>query len=165
MPLIRTFAVLTILGWLLAACATGPKLDTAGVDKRITPGLPTRDILALQGSRVQWGGTIVESTNLADATQIEVLGYPLDASGRPEPESPALRRFLVMKKGYLETADYAPGRLVTVVGPIMAAREGRIGKSEYLYPVVEAQQLFLWPKASLFSEPQFHFGIGIGIGI
>jgi outer membrane lipoprotein len=164
--LVSLLAVL--LAFVLSGCATGSKFNTAGVDKSVTPGSPTGDILAVKGRRVQWGGTIIGTTNLKDATQIEVLGYPLEDNGRPEIDSAALRRFLVLYNGYLESVDYAPGRLLTAVGSIVEAREGKVGGTNYLYPVVAAEQLYLWPRERYYDyyrEPTFHFGIGVGIGL
>jgi outer membrane lipoprotein len=125
------------------------------------------EILAVKDRRVQWGGTIVGTTNLRDATQIEVLGYPLEESGRPDTARGALRRFLVLYNGYLESVDYAPGRLLTAVGSITKAREGKVGGSDYLYPVVAAEQIYLWPSERYYDyrQPVFHFGIGVGIGL
>lgn len=156
-----------LLSILLAGCATAPHLDTAGVNQTITPDAAAADIHAAQGRKVQWGGTIITSSNLRQTTQIEVLGYPLQDNGRPDTTAVAQRRFLVLYNGYLETVDYAAGRLLTVVGQVAERRPGKIGDADYLYPVVTAQQLYLWPKQTeyYYNEPAFHFGIGIGIGL
>jgi outer membrane lipoprotein len=161
----RTASVVLLCSGLLCACATGPSLDLSRVDTAVTPASPLSTILAERGRIVQWGGVIVGSTNLPDTTQIEVLGYPLDARGRPNTAARALRRFLVLREGYIETVDYAPGRAVTVVGSILEARQSEIGGADYLYPVIAAQQLHLWPQAEPYREPAFHFGIGVGIGL
>ena len=153
---------------LLSSCTTAPKLDTAGVDQTITPAFPIKEMLAVQGRRVQWGGSIIASTNLRDMTQIEVLGYPLEQSGKPDTNQADLGRFLVLYDGSLETFDYAPGRLLTVVGPIVEVREGTVGRSDYRYPVIAAEQLYLWPREEerpYYREPRFHIGIGVGIGL
>lgn len=159
--------VLPLFIVLLFGCTTAPKLDTAGVDQTVTPGSPIKEILAAQGRRVQWGGSIISSINLRDTTQIEVLGYPLEQSGRPATNQAELGRFLVLYDGYLETVDYAPGRLLTVVGTLVEIREGTVGKADYRYPLIAAEQLHLWPQeeAHDYRGPQFHFGIGVGIGL
>jgi outer membrane lipoprotein len=161
----RTAAVVLLCSGLLCACATGPRFDLSRVDTAVTPASPLSTILAERGRVVQWGGVIVDSTNLPDATQLEVLGYPLSERGRPITTARALRRFLVRQEGYLETVDYAPGRALTVVGPIVEARASEIGGADYLYPVIAAQQLYLWREAEPYREPVFHFGIGVGIGL
>jgi outer membrane lipoprotein len=150
-----------LLGLLLTACATSPKWDVGAVDKSITPAKAVTGIQATRGRIVQWGGVIISAKNLKDATQLEVLAYPLDESGRPKQGTEPLGRFLAVKTGYLETADWAPGRLATFIGPVQETRAGTIGETNYTYPVLAIQQSYLWPKATNSTEPRFHFGIGI----
>jgi outer membrane lipoprotein len=53
---------------------------------------------------------------------------------------------------------------VTVVGTVSETRDGKIGEARYVYPVLTATRVHLWPKESAqSSEPRVHFGIGIGI--
>lgn len=151
---------------LAAGCASVPHtLDTSGVNPLLTPGKVLSDPVAARGNKVLWGGVIVASRNLKDVTQLEVLAHPLDEhSGRPDTAAPARERFLALQAGYLETADYAQGRLLTVVGTVRETREGMVGEAKYVYPVITASQVYLWPKDSgIRTEPQIHFGIGIGI--
>ncbi len=42
---------------------------------------------------------------------------------------------------YLETADYAAGRKITVVGLLTETHTGTIGEGQYVYPVVEASRI------------------------
>jgi outer membrane lipoprotein len=115
---------------------------------------------------VEWGGVIVGTHNLADQTQIQVLGYPLDGGGRPDLTATPHGRFLVLRSGFLEPRVYAPGRHLTVYGPIEAMVPGRIGQAAYLYPKVRAEQLQLWPRSGQGITPSnVQFGIGIGIGL
>ncbi len=146
----------------LAACAT--PFDVGTADRKTTPQQATADIGAVRGRTVAWGGIIVNARNLQNATQIEVLGYPLDPDNRPDTKAAPLGRFLALHPGYLETADYSPGRQLTVVGDITETREGTVGEARYVYPVVATTRLHLWPKETRQpSDPQIHFGIGIGI--
>lgn len=146
----------------LAGCAT--PFDVGTADRQTTPQQAAADISALRGRTVAWGGIIVNARNLRDATQIEVLGYPLDPDHRPDTTAAPLGRFLALYPGYLETADYNAGRQLTVVGTLTETREGTVGEARYLYPVVATTRLHLWPKDRRQpSDPQIHFGIGIGI--
>ncbi|OGI43664.1 MAG: hypothetical protein A2150_02245 [Candidatus Muproteobacteria bacterium RBG_16_64_11] len=154
--------LLLMLAAVLAACAGAPAFDTAGVDHTLTPGMAAADAGA-RGRQVQWGGVIVAASNLKDSTQLEVLAYPLTDGGAPDPQREALGRFLVLRPGYLETADFAPGRAVTAVGAILETRRLRIGDGEHTVPVLSAGQLRLWPRG-YDSAPQLHFGFGISIG-
>ncbi|MBI5446848.1 MAG: Slp family lipoprotein [Deltaproteobacteria bacterium] len=148
---------------ILASCAGRVPLDTAGVDESLTVNQAAADPEGVKGRKVEWGGVVISSTNLKDATQIEVLSYPLDSGGKPDVSAAPLGRFLALRAGYLETAVFAPGRVVTLVGPVAGARLGKIGETEYSYPTVSAEQIHLWPVQQPYTEPRVHLGFGFGI--
>lgn len=148
---------------LASACATAPTFET-GDAAPITPDEAVADIARARGAQVAWGGRIINTRNLKDTTEIEVLGYPLDESGRPDPGAAAQHRFVLVRPGYLESADYQPGRLVSAVGTITGTQEGMVGQASYVYPTLAADRLYLWP----LYEPQprgsnVHFGVGVGV--
>ena len=155
-----------LLPWvalLASACATTPTFET-GDTAPITPNEAVADMDTARGSRVAWGGRIIDTRNLKDVTEIEVLGYPLDDSGRPDPGAAAQHRFLLVHPGYLESADYRPGRLVSAAGTITGTQEGMVGEAQYLYPTLAAERLYLWPT----TEPRrpgsnVRFGVGVGV--
>lgn len=149
---------------LLVGCAAGPRFDTKGVDQAVTPRQAAAEMPRVQGSRVLWGGVVVNSTNLAESTRIEVLAYPLDSSQEPNLDANPLGRFLVLKQGYLETADYSQGRRVTVIGTLSRVRQGKVGQANYQYPVVSADRIYLWPRAGRAPRTQFHIGVGVIFG-
>lgn len=153
---------------LLAAtgCASTPKLDTAGVDRNVTPTLATQNIDAAKGKRAMWGGMILSGKNMPDSTQLEVLAYPLGDDSRPNRDAQPMGRFIAKSDGYIETAQYAPGRLLTVVGTVEGLRHGKIGESEYTYPVIDIQQKHLWPQTTSSYRPDnnnVHFNFGLGV--
>ena len=95
---------------------------------------------------------------------MEVLSYPLDENGRPQRESKAGGRFIALHPGYLELANYAEGRLVTMTGTVSGAHAGSVGEAHYVYPVLVINTLFLWPTPEEeAAKPQFHFGVGVGV--
>ncbi|MBA2410382.1 MAG: Slp family lipoprotein [Gammaproteobacteria bacterium] len=149
---------------LLAACASGPDISTDGVNETVTPRQASVEI-DVRGDQVLWGGTIVNSTNLENSTRLEVLGYPLDGSQRPETSAEPTGRFMAMEKGYLETVDYGQGRLVTIKGALNETREGAIGDADYTYPVLQADQIYLWPAESDAARRDSGINFGFGIGI
>jgi len=147
----------------LHACATSPNFDTTGIDTSMTPKRAADDGQTMQGEPVLWGGVVIHSTNLKDSTQLEILAYPLDSNQRPNRDQEPLGRFLAVHEGYLETTDYAQGRLITVRGTFGDKRIGKVGEAEYTYPVVNINQLHLWSKQSASTEPQVQFGFGLMI--
>lgn len=155
-----SFLIMSIL--LVGGCTT--PYDIGYADPRVTPVEAAKNVAGMLNHTVAWGGLIAASKNLKDKTELEVVGYPLDSEHRPDYDAKPTGRFLVIQSGYIETADYAPGRLITVVGTVMETRTGTVGETKYVYPVVTASRLSLWPKLSSgHGEPSFHFGIGIGI--
>lgn len=159
-------AALLSMALLLAACASAPPIDAGGADRTLAPREAATTATDVVGSRVVWGGTIVTSNNLADATRIEVLAYPLNDSLRPRTDQSPAGRFLVQAPGYLETQDYAPGRLLTVTGNIARLADGRIGDAPYRFPILAPDQMHLWPRngGGGPSGPQFHIGVGVLFG-
>lgn len=153
-------ALLATLALALGACAAAP-LELRGIDRVFTADRAAADPAGAVGQRVAWGGLIVSISTLENETQLEVLAYPLDGSGRPLPEGPPSVRFLAVKGGFLETAVYAPGRFVTVAGLVAAPRPGRIGERDVTYPVVFVEQLHLWPRGGEGGGSSVHFGIGV----
>jgi outer membrane lipoprotein len=156
------YPLLLLLG-LLTACAGGPRFNLDGVDNTLTPSGAVQDMAQARDHVVYWGGSIIATTNLKDSTRIEVLAYPMDSHGLPDLSEPAQGRFILMQSGYLEAADYAPGRLVSVVGKLTQTHSTRIGEAQTVFAVVQVQQLHLWPPDARRSRTQFHFGVGVGI--
>jgi len=157
----RRFFLSLVLLSMLMGCSTTPEFKAAKVDKTLTP----RSVIAEPDLSLHkialWGGTILDTRNLEDSTQIEVLGYPLDSSHRPLLEKKPLGRFIILQDGYLEPASYSQGTQLTVLGSIGVSQKGKIGEKLYIYPVVKAQQLHLWSATDGRSNTRFHFGIGI----
>lgn len=158
-------ALAALLALLLAACASGPVFDTAGVDRALTPRAVTAEPEAAMGHTVLWGGVILNTTNLKDSTLIEVLAYPLDSDEWPLREQDPLGRFFLLKDGYLEPASYAEGRLVSVTGTVTGTRIGQVGEAGYTYPVISARQLYLWARDSARDRTRVIFGVGVGVGL
>jgi outer membrane lipoprotein len=151
---------------ILGGCASGPAFDTTRVDKSITPRSAVAELAANTGKTVLWGGVILSTANLENTTRIEVLAYPLDSSQMPLRDRDPLGRFMLERRGFLEPASYTEGRMVTVTGTLVRTQQGKVGGSDYTYPVVEADKLYLWSKDSEYNNrSNVHFGIGVGIGL
>lgn len=157
-------AILLAACLALAACATSP-LDTSRVSSRATPTQALEDMPALQGARVQWGGEIVSISNHEQSTIIEVLSYPLARDGLPNSYQKPTGRFVLRRGAFLEPQDYAPGRMLTVVGTIRGVTRRSVGDAELVVPLVSAEQLQLWDdQYGSRSRPRFGFGVGISVG-
>lgn len=153
--------VITVLISLLASCASTPDFDTSQVDQSLTPQSVVSEAELNHGKTALWGGTILDTRNLKDSTQIEVLAYPLDSSYRPLLESKPLGRFIIVHRGFLEPNIYTQGRLVSVLGKISGIQSGTVGETTYSYAVINSEQLHLWSLDSGRSRTSFHFGVGV----
>jgi len=159
---LSTYTLFLLLS-VLQGCSTTPEFKTAAVDKSLTPQSVIADPGNSMGKIALWGGTILDTRNLKENTQIEVLAYPLDSSNRPLLEDKPLGRFIILHAGYLEPINYSQGKLVTVLGNISESQKGNIGEKQYTYPVIAAQQLHLWSPNDTRSNTRFNFGIGISL--
>lgn len=149
---------------LLSACAGSPNYDIYGADRALTPqAIAARPQMAT-GKQVLWGGVIIKTVNLKDRTQIEVLAYPLGFDERPKIDAVPLGRFILEKDGFLEPANYASQRQITVVGAVAGTLSGQVGESDYNYPLINARQLTLWPEYRRDTGSNIYFGIGAGSG-
>jgi outer membrane lipoprotein len=157
-----TFSLLLFLV-LLTGCASTPEFDTTQVDQSLTPQSVIAEAEFRRGKIVLWGGTILDTRNLKELTQIEILAYPLNSNYRPQQENKPLGRFIINHQGYLEPTTYAQGRQLTMLGKVSGSQSGKVGESIYTYPVITAEQLHLWLPASERSRTSVHFGVGIGL--
>lgn len=157
---LRFFITLLIFS-IIMSCSTSPEFTSTQVDKTLTPQRVIAEPDISLNKVVLWGGTILDTRNFENSTQIEILGYPLDSSHRPLLDNKPLGRFIVLHNGYLEPATYSQGELLSVLGSIGKNQQGKIGKKLYTYPVVRAEKLHLWSKTDGRSNTRFHIGIGI----
>lgn len=158
-----TLVVLPLL--LLGACASGPTFDTRQVDRTLTPAVVTAEPQQAKGKQVLWGGIIRKTTNLAHSTRIEMQAYPLGYKEKPQRDAAPTGHFLLEKSGFLEPLVFADGRLLTVTGTVLRTETGWVGKSEETYPVIDAQELYLWPVDSFHESTGLRFGGEIGAGV
>jgi outer membrane lipoprotein len=151
-----------IMAAALQACSSQPVIPAA--NRTITP----RQAVSMQPSEhdyiLQWGGVIIETKNLREATEIQILAYPLDENGRPDTNANSIGRFIAQKPGYLEGVEYRVGREVTASGRFSMIRQGRIADSDYPFPILLSNDVTLWPQRRTKSKPRIHFGFGASSG-
>jgi outer membrane lipoprotein len=167
----RSAAVLLIASlFLTAGCATTTDSACRAPigDRSVTPAVAAADPSHV-GERVAWGGTLVEARNLADSTELEMIGYPLDACGRPRTSDGAVGRFIIVRAGYLEIAQLQAGQPITATGTILATREGQVGDAFYRFPLLADPNPRVWPDepvaaGSVRTRPWISIGVGGGNG-
>jgi len=158
-----TAVVLT--GTLLVGCA-GVDCDPPPVNPDLTPAQVTATG-GHTGERQRWGGTLASARNLADRTELEVVGYPLDRCGAPRTGAQPIGRFVLVKPGYLETADHPTGSRLSAIGLISGTRDGQVGGATYRFPLLETNEIRWWAQGdpgSAYRRPWVTIGIGGGSG-
>ncbi len=121
----------------------------------------------VKGQVLTWGGSIVSIKNLKDRTLLEVMAYPLASDGKPRTDLQSQGRFLADYPGFLEPTEYQPGRLVTVTGPMLGYKDGKVGDADYRYPALQANEMKLWDRQAAgrgWSRPAINVGVGVGSG-
>lgn len=159
-------ATVLLLAGLLAGCASGPRYDLDQARTDLTPEAVGKAGQAFVGEPVVWGGRIIETRPGEDVTEVELLGYPLGRHQVPSHQRASQGRFLIRTTGFLEPGDWQTGRLVTVRGNLERSEEGEVGEAIYRYPVVRADDLYLWPEETAARQrPRGSPRVNIGIGV
>lgn len=155
-----------LLALALAACAPAPIYKSSAAQITATPTQVAQTPERFAGGEVIWGGRIVQVSNFADHSEIEMLGYPLDGSQRPVASDAGAGRFVAVMHGYVEPLDYPAGALMTISGKLNGSRAGKVGEADYVFPLVNVAQSHVWTSAELSQgRNNVHFGLGVGIGI
>ncbi|HMM67556.1 MAG TPA: Slp family lipoprotein [Dokdonella sp.] len=161
-PLSRLLLAM-LLPAALASCATPVFRDTAN-SIAATPADVQQQPESFHGAEVVWGGRIVAVENRADTTEVEIVAYPLDRDQQPSPEEPTQGRFILVLPGFVEPFDYPAGRHLTVQGILSGTRVGRVQEHEYVYPLVRAKAVHVWPWGFIFDKkPRVTIGVGARI--
>ena len=155
-----SFALISLA---LSGCAS-PPFNLEGANLKSVPQQTLDDSSSLN-SRVVWGGLIVGTRNDKDSSTIEVLSYPLDSSSEPQRSANAQGRFLIKQEGYVEPATFVSGRWISAIGVVAGKVEGKVGEADYTYPVMKAENTYLWPEYSAEPRTQTRFSIGVGVGV
>ncbi len=145
---------------LMSSCGSVISKETLqGIDRKIQFSDLFKDPDLFQGTLILLGGEIIQTHNAAEETWIEILQRPLGTNDRPRRDAPSGGRFMVRHEGFLDSAVYHPGRIITIAGFVDGKRMQLLGEIEYTYPVVADKEHSLWPRD---REPRSHFGFGVG---
>jgi len=153
----KGFSLLALVGLLvfLGGCSVVPRELRKEIDRSISFKELKANPDAYVGRTVVLGGEIIETKNLKDRTELEILQKPLGRRDVPIETNGSEGRFLVDQSGYLDPAIYRRGRYLTAVGEVMGSRSLQIGEAEYQYPVISAKFLHLWPYPRRYYGPYY----------
>ena len=156
-------AFVLVLAAMAGGCAT-PVFNNLPHTVGVAPHDVQAGVADYSGREILWGGRIVRVQNLEYTTEVEVVSYPLDRERQPRTDLPTQGRFLLALPGFAEPYDYQAGRHLTVHGVLAGMRSGRVQDHEYLYPLVNARAVHVWPWGFMFDKkPQISIGVGAHI--
>lgn len=104
------------------------------------------------------GGIIANTTVTDRGTFIEALFVPVDKKGYFRHVAGNGRFIAVWPRssGILDPLMYRAGRRFTVAGTFAGIKHGKIGSANYVFPVIDAQQIFLW-KIERYAPAYFYY--------
>ena len=156
----RALSICLVL--IIIGCATGISRQ---VRSQVTYNGPFAELQKAPdehlGEIVILGGKIIETKGSETSSEITVLQLPLDRKDRPQEGDRSEGRYLVRSEQFLDPAIYQEGSLLTVVGRLSTSEVRSIGGFQYVYPLVEAIEIKLWPRTRQ-ATPSIHFGVGVG---
>jgi outer membrane lipoprotein len=154
--------LLIMVSFILVGCASGISKQSLS---RVTVYEP---FLNLQqqpgdfiGETVVFGGKIIVTQPMENATELTILQLALDDQDRPRDNNHSDGRFLVVSDQFLDPAIYKKGDLITVVGKLVSSEKRLIGEREYRYPKIKAGEIKRW-EPGRDTYPRIRFGFGIG---
>ncbi|NDK99140.1 Slp family lipoprotein [Photorhabdus bodei] len=115
-----------------------------------TSPTPVQDLLSVKstpelfiGQEGRFGGKVLGVVNENHRTRLEISSLPLASDASPELDEPSLGRIYVYVNDFLDPDDFK-GNYVTVVGPIVGLKKGKIGCADYAYVVINAMGYQRW---------------------
>lgn len=144
--------------WMSAGCA---HVISSPVREQATMNLGVEEVRRnpdfYKGKVVIWSGKILSGENRADGTWFEVLELPADRQGKPSDSTRSGGRFLAKEPRFVDTALFAPNRLVTIAGTLTGSEQRTVGAVPYVYPVVTVMEMHLWPEEPVVIRDPYYY--------
>ena len=142
---------------LLAACTPVLNQELMKQGSREVPIPQLRETPdSFKGRLFILGGVIVNTRFLETGSQIEALYVPVDSYGYLSDGGRASGRFLALyprTRGLLDPVVYKKGREITIAAVFLETRKGKIDDMEYMYPVFEIKEVYLWDEYRNYYYP------------
>ncbi|TSJ52032.1 Slp family lipoprotein [Atlantibacter subterranea] len=112
--------------------------------------IPQQDLAAVMdaprlyvGQEARFGGKVVSIQNQQGKTRLEIATVPLDSGARPVLGEPSRGRIFADVNGFLDPVDFR-GQLVTVLGTITGAVDGKVGATPYKFMTMDVTGYKRW---------------------
>lgn len=149
-----------LLPLLLAGCVVQPPIPGAPTLSP-APYLAAEQLDRYMDHEVLWGGSVVELRQFERYAELEIVAYPLDPQQRPLLDAPEQGRFIALRAGRLDPAEFHGGRFVTLRGPITGDRRITLRGSEETIAEVDARELVVWPWDYRFRRSRVSVSVGV----
>jgi len=117
---------------------------------------------ACKGKLVVVGGRIITTTTRNEETWIEILQQPLDRKYMPENSDVSYGRFLMILKGGVDAAVYAPGRRIAIAGEITGETVMPIKEKPYTYPIITPREhVLIVPGYYYHASSRLYYNAGM----
>lgn len=100
---------------------------------------------ATRGATVIWGGIIVNTINDTNGGAIYIMNAPLDPNEKPVRDFATSEQFIAASSQYLDPESFSGCRLITVAGKVTGVWTVKSGNRRYTYPVVDIEDIRVWP--------------------
>lgn len=163
---------LSLSAFLISACSNVPK----NIQSAPPGNIQLQDVVLNKTSTseyaVRWGGEIIEVENSNEYSIIQVVEFPLNHYGKPNPTRASSGRFLAKTPNFVDPAVYKPGDLITIAGEYNAEESARtVGEKRVLMPIINITESYKWqphqpPRQVIYYDPffhpynRFHYGYG-----
>lgn len=101
------------------------------------------------------GGTIAETRNTKEGSELEIVQHILDKRGIPENAFYSDGRFLATTPDFLDPVIYKPGRMVTLAAEVKGTKVQPLDGADYIYPLLLIKEIHVWQ--SLAEEKGFPY--------
>lgn len=164
--------LLSLSALFISACSNVPKTIQSAPPGNTQLQDVVLNTTAKSDEIVRWGGEIIEVENNNDYSIIQVVEFPLNHYGKPNPIRSSAGRFLAKTENFVDPAVYKKGDLITIAGEYQAETNSRIvDEKEVSMPVIQIIESYKWqpyqpPRQSLYYDPffhpysRFHYGYG-----
>lgn len=115
-----------------------------------------------KGDTVVWGGSIIRTIPVKEGAVIYVLERQLGFKDKPKGSETSRGRFIARARRHLDPLVYSPGQKITVAGKVIGEKvvtNKKIGAT-YTYPVIQVEQLHLWPLPEAAAVSPYWGGWG-----
>ncbi len=158
----KNIFILMVVILVLSSCA--PVLNKQ-LMREGTRNVPFPDLVAnpdqYTGKLFILGGIIVDTKFMQKGSQIEALYVPVDSRGYLEEyvkyTGGRFLAFYPKERGLLDPVIYKKGREITLAGTFLTVQKGKIDEMEYVYPVFEIKQLYLWEEQQYYMGPAYPY--------